>query len=128
MNFNHVLICCLFFDFSYLLRSNEMTLRQAFKILRRYPWGMALEGAACENGLCPVTRVPHRAAPLPLTLSLPPLHVCLRCSLKISSGEKRICQAVSRHVQIPPLKIASFMGKTGLGKITQKLWNWSHKN
>lgn len=20
------------------------------------------------------------------------------------------------------------MGKTGLGKITQKLWNWSHKN
>ena len=80
-----------------------MTLRQAFKILWRYPWGMELEGAAWENGLCPATRVPHRAAPLPLTLSLPPLHVCLRCSLKISSGEKRICQAVSRQVGLWPV-------------------------
>ena len=77
MNFNHVLICCLFFDFSYLLRSNEMTLRQAFKILWRYLWGLELEGTAWENGLCPATHFTHRAAPHPLPLSLPPSLMCV---------------------------------------------------
>lgn len=95
MNFNHVLICCLFSDCSYLLRSNEMTLRQAFMTLWRYLWGLELEGTAWENGLCPATRVTHRAAPLPLPPSLPRLCVWLRFSFKISSGREEFDGQVS---------------------------------